>query len=129
MNSQKAREPKTRQQQQPKEVRKPLRAQHRSSRTPAKLRALAPGWTQGELSRKAGIATPHLSRILSGKRGLSLRCARAIARALEVDLAVVVDALGPKEEDERPAPNRHVNQLVSTSTGDIGDAAIPEGPN
>jgi hypothetical protein len=126
MNNRKAREPKTRQQ---KKARPALRTQHRQSRTPAKLRALAPGWTQGELSRKAGIATPHLSRILSGKRGLSLRCARAIAQALDLDLAVVVEALAPEKDQDDERHGRPINQAVSTGTPGINAPAIPEGPN
>jgi transcriptional regulator with XRE-family HTH domain len=76
-----------------RQVEQPQPAAPTAPTTPAKLQELAPGITLGELSRKSGIAAPHLSRILSGKRGLSLHAAVRIADALEKTLTEIVEAL------------------------------------
>jgi plasmid maintenance system antidote protein VapI len=64
-----------------------------NSRTPKKLRQLAPGVSLGELARRTGIRHEHLSRVVNGKRGLTLVTAQRIAKALDLSTDDVANAL------------------------------------
>lgn len=63
--------------------------------TPSALRALRPGVSLSTLARRTLIAKPHLSRILSGKRKLTVANAWRIAAALGVSIERVLHAISP----------------------------------
>ncbi len=67
----------------------------RKSVTPKKLQTLAPGLSLRQLSRLTGIAMPHLSRVVNGKRGLTVRIAARIAKHTGATLDRVVEVLAP----------------------------------
>lgn len=54
----------------------------RTGRTPKALRTLAPGVSLKQLSRRTGLALTHLSRVVNGKRGLTVSVAVRIALAI-----------------------------------------------
>lgn len=47
--------------------------------TPDALRRLRPGLSLRKLAKRSGIRLSHLSRVINGRRGLSLRVATLIA--------------------------------------------------
>lgn len=47
----------------------------------AKLAELLQGTTQAEFARQVGCSEPHLSLILKGERGMSLKLAKRISAA------------------------------------------------
>ncbi len=62
------------------------------------------GWSQSELSRRSGIARPHISRIITGERAPGLDFYRKIAWALRIPLCDVLAAAGeiPSAPDHDP---------------------------
>jgi transcriptional regulator with XRE-family HTH domain len=46
----------------------------------------AAGYTQAQLAERAGVQTAHISRIETGKRGVSIEVISTIAQALDVEL-------------------------------------------
>jgi transcriptional regulator with XRE-family HTH domain len=60
------------------------------SKTPIALRTLKPGLSLRQLSKRTGLAMPHLSRVVNGRRGLTVRVARLIALATGRTLEEVV---------------------------------------
>lgn len=63
--------------------------------TPKTLRTLKPGMSLKALSRKSGIKLPHLSRVVNGRRGLTVAIARRIAKATGTTIDRVVRVLQP----------------------------------
>lgn len=61
--------------------------------TPVNMRALKPGMSLKALSKATGIALPHLSRIVNGRRGLTIRTAKLIAKHAKVTVEHVVKVL------------------------------------
>lgn len=51
----------------------------RPGKTPDALRRLRPGLSLRKLAKRSGIRLSHLSRVINGRRGLSLRVATLIA--------------------------------------------------
>lgn len=68
--------------------------------TPAAIRKLKPGWSLTRIATASGVQAPHLSRITSGKRRLTLDTAVKIATGIHVSLAAVVAILGPRGSDK-----------------------------
>jgi len=63
----------------------------------AKLR-LEKGWSQAELARRADTSQPYIARLESGRVDPGVRTVRKIAKALEVPMMTVVQALCPEDE-------------------------------
>jgi len=59
--------------------------------SPAKLWREHRGMTQQELAKRAGISTPYLSQIETGKRQGTVETLSAIARSLDVPLDALTD--------------------------------------
>lgn len=75
-------------------------------RTPRRLALLAPGVSVGELSRKTGILLEHVSRIVNGRRRLTLDTASKIAAALNLTIEDVVRAFPYTETPRKVTPPR-----------------------
>jgi len=58
-----------------------------------KLNQLEAGLSLCRLSKRTGLAVPHLSRVFSGKRGLTLKTAKKIGDAVGRTIDEVVTAL------------------------------------
>jgi plasmid maintenance system antidote protein VapI len=54
---------------------------------------LEPGLSLRQLARRTGIALPHLSRVINGKRGLTLSVVTRIAKHTGVSIERVCDVL------------------------------------
>lgn len=52
------------------------------------------GWNQAELSRKSGLSTGQIARLMSGERGLGENSVKAIASALRIPANLVYQAAG-----------------------------------
>ena len=65
------------------------------STTPKALRELAPGVSLRQLAKRTGLRLEHLSRIVNGRRGLTLENAARIALALDCTIEQVHQALAP----------------------------------
>jgi transcriptional regulator with XRE-family HTH domain len=69
-------------------------------------------WTQADLSKRSGVTTSQISRILSGTRGIGIDACRAIARAFHI----------PEERVFRKAgflPNRPC--IIGEQKGELDD--------
>ena len=64
-----------------------------SHKTKERLAALSPGVSLRQLAKRSGIALPHLSRVFSGKRGLTVPIAKRIAEATGATIDRVVNVL------------------------------------
>lgn len=51
-------------------------------------------WTQAELSRKSGVSTGQIARLMTGERGLGEETVSRIARALSINPITVYRAAG-----------------------------------
>jgi transcriptional regulator with XRE-family HTH domain len=79
---------------------------HRNNKTPRRLTNLAPGMTLCELSARTGILVEHVSRIVNGRRRLTLDTASKIARALDIPIETVIRAFPYTETPRKVTPPR-----------------------
>lgn len=63
----------------------------------AQLR-LQKGWSQAELARRADTSQPYIARLELGRVDPGVRTVRKIAKALEVPMMILVQALCPEDE-------------------------------
>jgi ribosome-binding protein aMBF1 (putative translation factor) len=63
----------------------------------AQLR-LQKGWSQAELARRADTSQPYIARLELGRVDPGVRTVRKIAKALEVPMMTLVQALCPEDE-------------------------------
>lgn len=63
----------------------------------AQLR-LQKGWSQAELARRADTSQPYIARLESGRVDPGVRTVKKIAKALEVPMMTLVQALCPEDE-------------------------------
>jgi transcriptional regulator with XRE-family HTH domain len=57
------------------------------------------GWTQGELSKRSGIAQEELSRIENGQVNLTIRTMSRLAQVLDGDVAEMLGRISDPEKD------------------------------
>jgi UDP-N-acetylglucosamine 1-carboxyvinyltransferase len=55
----------------------------------------AKGWSQADLASRVGLSPVQISRIESGKRGMSDKVVARIVRALDLDPQASLDAIDP----------------------------------
>lgn len=70
-------------------------------RTPQALRTLRPGLSLRKLAKRSGIRLSHLSRVINGRRGLSLKVATLIALHTGTTIERVASVLAPLQQDSR----------------------------
>ena len=56
------------------------------------------GWTQGELSKRSGIAQEEISRIENGQINLTIRTMSRLAKILDGDVAKMLGRLSGKSK-------------------------------
>lgn len=68
--------------------------------TPRALTRLRPDVSLRSLSEQTGVSLSLLSRLFNGKRRLTVRVARLLATALDMDVEAVMDALVPRGDTQ-----------------------------
>ena len=63
----------------------------------AKLR-LQNGWSQAELARRAGTSQPYIARLELGKVDPQVSTVKKLAKALDVPIMAVVQAISPEDQ-------------------------------
>jgi transcriptional regulator with XRE-family HTH domain len=92
----------------------------KNGKTPRRLKALAPGVTLGELSRRSGVRLEHLSRIVNGHRRLTIDTATKIATALDLPMEAVARAFPYTETPRKVAPPRRSDPPVAPELAAVG---------
>jgi transcriptional regulator with XRE-family HTH domain len=61
-------------------------------------------WSQADLSRKSGVSTGQIARLMTGERGIGEQSVIAIAKALKIPPVHVLEAAGilPANKDSDP---------------------------
>jgi transcriptional regulator with XRE-family HTH domain len=76
-------------------------------------------WTQAELSRRSGVSTPQITRVLSGERGLGEQSIKGIAQALQLPPEVVFRAAGLLPQvTEKHSKMNELDHLATQLEGD-----------
>jgi len=80
-------------------------------------------WTQADLTRRSGLPSPTLSRIISGERGAGRKSLARIAAALEYPVGVVAEAagMGAYRNGDSPALVRLVEVARALSDADLDE--------
>lgn len=85
-------------------------------------------WTQADLSRKSGVSTGQIARLMSGERGLGEDSVAAIAKALRMPANVVYRVAGflppEAEADEMAEKLNHKINMLTPGARAIADRLI-----